>query len=430
MQETNEIQQQELLKEIEGRRKEQAKSKRLYFMGGVIAGLLVALLISCVVYLVQMKNSRDVSVLGAKATQTDAAESAINALSLQKLGIIEDSINEYYLGEITKEDLETGLYRGILEATGDPYSEYYTPEELEELQESSSGIYYGIGAYIGLDPKTQYCKISGVIEGTPAEESGLMAEDLIVKVDGQDTFGMETTEVVKLVKGEENTDVVLTIARTGEKDYLEITVTRRRVEAPTVNYEMLDDGIAHIEIMQFEEVTGDQFEEKLAKAREDGMKSLVLDLRGNPGGTLQSVVEVARALLPEGLIVYMEDKKGKRVEYACDGKNQLDVPLVVLINENSASAAEILAGAIKDYEIGTLVGTTTFGKGIVQKVFGITDGSGMKLTISHYYTPKGNDIHKVGVTPDEELELDVEKYVKDGSDNQLDRAIEILSGEK
>ena len=430
MQETNEIEQQERLKEIEKNRKEQAKGKRLWFMGGMIVGLLVALLISCGVYLVQMRNSRDVSVLGAKASKTDAAESAINALSLQKLGIIEDSINEYYLGDITKEDLENGLYRGILDATDDPYSEYYTPEELAELQESSSGIYYGIGAYIGLDPKTQYCKISGVIEGTPAQEAGLMAEDLIVKVDGQDTYGMETTEVVKLVKGEENTNVVLTIARTGEKDYLEITVTRRRVEAPTVTYEMLDDGIAYIEIAQFEEVTGDQFKEKLAKAREDGMKSLILDLRGNPGGTLQSVVEVSRMLLPEGLIVYMEDKKGKRVEYKCDGKNQLDVPLVVLVNENSASAAEILAGAIKDYEIGTLVGTTTFGKGIVQKVFGITDGSGMKLTISHYYTPKGNDIHKVGVAPNEELELDVEKYVKDGTDNQLERAKEILSGEK
>lgn len=430
MQETNEIEQQERLKEIEKNRKEQAKGKRLWFMGGMIVGLLVALLISCGVYLVQMRNSRDVSVLGAKASKTDAAESAINALSLQKLGIIEDSINEYYLGDITKEDLENGLYRGILDATDDPYSEYYTPEELAELQESSSGIYYGIGAYIGLDPKTQYCKISGVIEGTPAQEAGLMAEDLIVKVDGQDTYGMETTEVVKLVKGEENTNVVLTIARTGEKDYLEITVTRRRVEAPTVTYEMLNDGIAYIEIAQFEEVTGDQFKEKLAKAREDGMKSLILDLRGNPGGTLQSVVEVSRMLLPEGLIVYMEDKKGKRVEYKCDGKNQLDVPLVVLVNENSASAAEILAGAIKDYEIGTLVGTTTFGKGIVQKVFGITDGSGMKLTISHYYTPKGNDIHKVGVAPNEELELDVEKYVKDGTDNQLERAKEILSGEK
>lgn len=427
--ETQEIQQQDVLVTLKESKREKTALKRNWFAGGMIAGLVVALLISCVVYLVQMKNSRDVSVMGAKASQTDAAESAINALSLQKLGIIEDSINEYYLGEVTKEDLETGLYRGIVEATGDPYSEYYTPEELKELQESSSGIYYGIGAYIGLDSETQYCKITSVIPDTPAEEAGLKAEDIIVKVDGEDTFGMTTTEVVALIKGEENTEVVLTISRTGETDFLDITVTRRRVEAPTVNYEMFEDGIAYIQITQFEEVTTGQFEEKLAQAREEGMKGLIIDLRGNPGGTLSSVVEISRMLLPEGLIVYMEDKNGEREEYACNGEHQLDVPLVVLINENSASAAEILAGAVKDYGIGTLVGTTTFGKGIVQKVFGITDGSGLKLTISHYYTPKGNDIHEVGVSPDEELELDVEKYVEDGSDNQLDRAKEILSGE-
>lgn len=429
IQDVNETRQEEVLSRLEEQKQEQRAIKRNWFAGGMIAGLVIALLISCVVYLVQIKNSRDVSVMGAQASQTDAAESAINALSMQKLGIIEDSINEYYLGEVTQEELEIGLYRGLVEATGDPYSEYYTPEELEKLQESSSGIYYGIGAYIGLDAETQYCKITGVIPDTPAEESGVMAEDIIVKVDGVDTFGMTTTEVVELIKGEENTDVVLTVSRVGEKEFVDITVTRRRVEAPTVNYEMLDGGIAYIEITQFEEVTTDQFEEKLAQAREDGMKGLIIDLRGNPGGTLSSVVEISRMLLPKGLIVYMEDKKGDRDEYACDGKRQLEVPLVVLIDENSASAAEILAGAIKDYGIGTLVGTTTFGKGIVQKVFGITDGSGLKLTISHYYTPNGNDIHEVGVSPDEEIELDVEKYVKDGIDNQLDRAKEILSGE-
>ncbi len=427
--ETQEVKQEEVLVQLKENKREKTILKRNWFAGGMIAGLAVAILISCVIYLVQMQNSKDVRVMGAKASQTDAAESAINALSLQKLGIIEDSINEYYLGEITKEDLETGLYRGLVEATGDPYSEYYTAEELKELQESTSGIYYGIGAYVGLDPETQYCKFTGIIEGTPAEEAGLKAEDILVKVDGTDTFGMTTTEVVALIKGEENTEVILTISRVGENDFLEIPVTRRRVEAPTVTYEMLDDGIAYIVISQFEVVTSDQFEEKLEQARADGMKGLIIDLRGNPGGTLTSVVEIARMILPEGLIVYMEDKNGEREEYACSGAHQLEVPLVVLINENSASAAEILAGAVKDYGIGTLVGTTTFGKGIVQKVFGVTDGSGLKLTISHYYTPKGNDIHEVGVSPDEELELDVEKYVEDGTDNQLDRAKEILSGE-
>lgn len=192
---------------------------------------------------------------------------------------------------------------------------------------------------------------------------------------------------------------------------------------------MLDSNIAYIQIAQFEDVTGDQFTEQIAKAREDGMKALILDLRNNPGGTLTSVIEVARQLLPKGLIVYTEDKNGERDEYKCDGSHELEVPLVVLVNENSASASEILSGAIKDYGIGTLLGTTTFGKGIVQKVFGITDGSAVKLTISHYYTPNGNDIHGVGIEPDETLDLDVDQYLKNGTDNQLERATEILEGE-
>ena len=192
---------------------------------------------------------------------------------------------------------------------------------------------------------------------------------------------------------------------------------------------MLDSNIAYIQIAQFEDVTGDQFTEQIAKAREDGMKALILDLRNNPGGTLTSVIEVARQLLPKGLIVYTEDKNGERDEYKCDGSHELEVPMVVLVNENSASASEILSGAIKDYGIGTLLGTTTFGKGIVQKVFGITDGSAVKLTISHYYTPNGNDIHGVGIEPDETLDLDVDQYLKDGTDNQLERATEILEGE-
>nr|MBQ8252251.1 S41 family peptidase [Lachnospiraceae bacterium] len=401
-------------------------------MGGIIVGLVIALMLSCVVYLVGMKknNAAYVRLAGsASAETTDAEDSVLNSQVGQKLSILEDSIQEYYLGDVTNEQLENGLYRGLVEATGDPYAEYYTEEELEELKESTSGIYYGIGAYVGIDAETQCCKISGVIDNAPAQEAGLQAEDIIVEVDGTSTRGMATTDVVMLIKGEEHTDVVLTIYRKGEPEYLDITVTRRKVEAPTVEYEMMEDGMAYIQITQFETVTIDQFAEKLEQARSEGMKGLIIDLRGNPGGTLQSAVEIARMILPKGLVVYMEDKNGEREEYSCDGKQQLEVPLVVLVDDNSASAAEILAGAVKDYGIGTLVGVTTFGKGIVQKVFGITDGSGVKLTISHYYTPKGNDIHEVGIEPDVEVKLDTEKYVEDGSDNQLERAKEILSEE-
>lgn len=220
--------------------------------------------------------------------------------------------------------------------------------------------------------------------------------------------------------------VDITVYRDGETDFLDFTVERRQIETPTVVYEMDEDQIATIQITEFDDVTIEQFEDCMQRAKEDGMKALVLDLRDNPGGSLQAVLEVCNHILPKGLVVYTEDKDGKRKEYNCNGRDELDVPMVVLVNGNSASASEILAGAIKDYKKGTLLGTTTFGKGIVQKIYALPDDSALKLTISHYYTPSGADIHGIGIVPDEELELDVDAYLEDGTDNQMDRAKEIL----
>lgn len=401
------------------------RTRRSGFVSGLFVGMLITLCIGSAAYLFVQKHAQT-RLVSATPDTTSAADTVMTKSVESKVRLLEDSLKDYYLEDVSNEDLEVGIYRGLIDALDDPYSTYYTKEEMEKVKESTAGIYYGIGAYVGFDQQSQYCKLTGIIPNTPAEEAGLKAEDIILEVDGVDVQGMTTSDVVVLIKGEENTQVVLTILRQGETDSRKISVTRRKVEAPTVNYEMKQDGIAYIQITQFEDVSGKQFQEAMQDAREDGMRALILDLRANPGGTLGSVVDIARQLLPEGLIVYTEDKYGTRDEYKCDGKQQIDVPMVVLINENSASAAEILAGAIKDYGVGTLLGTTTFGKGIVQRVFGITDGSAVKLTISHYYTPKGNDIHKVGVEPDEELELDYEKYIEDGYDNQLERAMEIL----
>ena len=202
---------------------------------------------------------------------------------------------------------------------------------------------------------------------------------------------------------------------------------RRKIESPTVKYEMYDNGVGYIQITEFDEVTTDQFTEALAVVKGSGAKGLILDLRSNPGGSLPVVVDIARSILPKGLIVYTEDKYGKRDEYTCDGKKELDIPMVVLINGNSASASEILAGAIKDYDKGTLIGTTTFGKGIVQRVLPLTDGTALNLTISSYYTPKGNNIHGIGIDPDIECEFDSEAYYERGVDNQLERAKQEIS---
>ena len=360
--------------EPENLRHEKGSGKGL-FLGGVITGLACALFVVAIVYI-------SLYVQGAVDSRADAfgnisgkEGSAISADVVKKLQSLEDVIDQYYyLGEVTNAELQNGVYKGMLQALGDPYSEYYSAEELEVLLQQTEGIYFGIGAYISLDSATGLPKISGTIDGAPAEKVDLRANDLIYEVDGVSANGMSLTEVVSLIKGPENTDVVLTIIREGETDYLEVAVTRGRVEARTVEYEMLEDNMAYIQVTEFDEVSIDQFDEALKAMKAAGMKGMILDLRANPGGSVNAVVEMCRMILPKGMIVYTEDKNGKKQEYTCNGTRKLDVPLVVLVDMNSASAAEIMAGAIKDHGIGTLVGTTTFGKGIVQQIISFQIG--------------------------------------------------------
>lgn len=361
-----------------------------------------------------------------KSPARNNADAVATAETEKKIAAIQDVIEEYYYqdADIDVAAMTEGMYAGMVDALGDPYSVYYTEEEWNELMRDTEGVYYGIGAYLMIDPATGLGKISGVIDGTPAQEAGLRENDLIYKVDGEGTDGLELSEIVSRVKGEQGTTVRLTIYREGESDYLEFDVKRKKIEAPTVQHEMLKNNIGYIRITEFDDVTTDQFTQALAAVKGKDAKGLILDLRGNPGGSLSVVVDIARALLPKGLIVYTEDKYGEREEYACDGKKELNIPLVVLVNGNSASASEILAGAVKDYNKGVLVGETTFGKGIVQRVLPLTDGTALKLTISAYYTPKGNNIHGVGVEPDVTCEFDYDKYYEDGVDNQLEKAQE------
>ncbi|MDE7429031.1 MAG: S41 family peptidase [Lachnospiraceae bacterium] len=393
------------------------------FILGLVVGMALALLVSGFVF-VGVKVYEAVGSKHLKKTST--ADSVVNEDTEKKLASIEDVINEYYYQDedIDVDAMTEGMYAGMVSALGDPYSVYYTEEEWNDLMRDTEGIYYGIGAYLMIDQNTGAAKISGVIDNTPAQEAGLRADDLIYMVDGEMTMGLELSEIVARVKGEEGTTVHLTIYREGESDYLEIDVERRKIESPTVNYEMLENDIGYIQITEFDDVTTDQFTEALAVVKGSGAKGLILDLRGNPGGSLNVVVDIAREILPKGLIVYTEDKYGERDEYNCDGKKELEIPLVVLVNGNSASASEILAGAIKDYGKGTLIGTTTFGKGIVQRVLPLTDGTALKLTISSYYTPNGNNIHGVGIEPDVVCEFDSDAYYDDGVDNQLERAVE------
>ena len=378
-------------------------SNKKSFLGGIVTGVLAAALILNGVFMGRsawnlFQASRAQEAASQSAAENTGSDTVANQRTMDKLKLLEDTIGKYYLESVDEQTLEKGVYDGLVKALGDPYSVYYSAEELKELQDKTEGIYYGIGAYIGIDADTSLPRLTGIIEGTPAQESGLRAGDLLYKVDGEEVQGLELTQVVSKVKGEEGTTVHLTIIREGESDYLEIDVVRRKVESPTVNQKMLDNNIGYIQITEFDTVTLDQFTEALAVCRGSGMKGLILDLRGNPGGNLNTVCDIAREILPKGLIVYTEDKNGKRTEYTCDGTNQIKEPLVVLVDSGSASASEILAG------------------------------SAVKLTVSNYYTPNGNNIHKIGIAPDIEEKFDGEAYYNDGVDNQLNKAIEVMNG--
>lgn len=394
-------------------------------------GLAVGLASSCAILLVvfgSVKIYQTYRVYGRLASGNSAeTESVANEKTTEKLGVLENTIKQYFWQDVDESTLEEGVYKGLLESLDDPYSVYYTHDELVQLQQQTEGIYYGIGAYISQDNEMGYVRVSKIIKNTPAEASGLQQDDYIYKVDGEDMQGKDSSYVVSKIKGEAGTKVTITVVREGATDPIDIEVERQKIESPTVEYQMLDNDMAYIQITEFDLVTTDQFEQAYKQAQADGMKGLILDLRSNPGGNLSTVCDIARMILPKGLIVYTEDKYGKREEYTCDGANQIKVPLVVLTNGYSASASEILAGAVKDYGIGTLVGTTTYGKGIVQKVINLSDGSAVKLTVSNYFTPNGNNIHKIGIDPDVEVEFDAEQY-KNGVDNQLEKAKEVLAG--
>ena len=410
------------------------------FIRGLFAGVILVLVcLTLVLFWYRWKLNRQIAQLQASRQEAQLETEESNELELdsnrigQKLGELEQLINLYYLDGIDNLGAEDGIYTGLVEGLDDPYSIYYDEEALSDLEETTNGEYAGIGAVMSQDPDTMTVTVVQCYDGTPSKEAGMLPGDILISLNGEDITGIELSTVVSRIKTGETTPVMIGLLRDGEE--LELEVGRRIVEIPTVEWEMLDDGIGYLQILEFDTITVSQFEEAMKELEKSGMEKLIVDVRDNPGGVLQVVCDILDKLLPSGLIVYTEDKYGHREEYHSDAANSFDKPLVVLINGNSASASEVFSGAIKDYEIGTLVGTTTFGKGIVQRIFHLSDGTGVKLTISKYYTPKGNDIHEKGIEPDVEVELnkyDTETLMQITEDNwkeydnQLQEAIEIL----
>lgn len=348
----------------------------------------------------------------------------------QKIALLEQYIDTYYLRDADKKEYAEGIYKGLIESLEDPYSTYFTKEEYEEVMTKSSGTYCGIGASVRQDAKTGAIIIVSPFQDGPADKAGILPDDIVYKVDEKEVTGEDLSEVVSKMKGEEGTTVELSLLR--ENEIIDVTVTRKQVENPTVQMKMLEkENIGYIKVSGFEEVTAKQFREALEELENKGEQGLIIDLRGNGGGRLEVVVDMLDRMLPEGVIVSTKTKEGKGEEYHSTDKEKFHKPLVVLINGNSASASEVFAGAIQDYKIGKLVGTTSFGKGIVQTVFKLNDGSAVKLTTSEYFTPKGRNIHGKGLEPDVKVELD-EKLSKkiileETEDNQLKKAIDVVN---
>ncbi len=354
--------------------------------------------------------------LGLAGLSSGSSESQLE----DKMAELQSYIDNYYLFDYDEEDVEDSIYKGMMDGLGDPYTCYYTAEEYASFMESSSGSYSGIGATLQQDYSTGIITVVNTFTGSPAEAAGLLPDDILYMVEGEEVTGIDLNLVVVDLKGEEGTDVNISIVRGSE--VIELTITRANIEVPTVEYELLEDGIGYIAITEFDDVTDEQFASALEDLESQGMQNLIIDLRDNGGGLVDVTCTILDSLLPEGLIVYTEDKYGNREEEYSDAENYFDGEMVVLVNGNTASASEIFAGAIQDYGVGTLIGTQTFGKGIVQSLIPLSDGSAIKITVSRYYTPSGNNIHEVGITPDIVLEADTQS----GEDNQLQRAIEVL----
>lgn len=406
------------------------KRRRRTFIGGLLTGTGAAVLIFSILSVVLLSTGT-VTVGGAGDVPSSENSKLMDEEATLKLDRLAMEIYANYYEDIDENDLIDGVYKGLFSGLGDPYSVYYTPEEYQEIMIDTTANYYGIGAALMQNKNTMEVTISRVYDESPAQNAGLRADDRIVMVEDIEAATVELSELVTHIRGEEGTSVHLQIIRDGET--LEFDVERGKVDIPTIESRMLDAEIGYIAIVEFAQNTPDYFQQAIEELQAQGMRKLVIDLRNNGGGLVVACQQMLDMLLPEGLLFYTEDKYGNRQDYTAENSTCLDIPVAVLVNGYSASASEIFAGAVRDHGYATLIGTTTFGKGIVQSVRQLDDGSAYKITIARYYTPNGDYIHGEGITPDVELEYDYlgdeEAQYDELQDNQVLKAMEILQGE-
>ena len=350
--------------------------------------------------------------------------------SLSKLRLLEQYVDQFYLNDVDKQEVEDYTYKGMMVGLTDPYSAYYTKEEYEQMKESLEGSYYGIGVLCTQDTETGEVIVLNAFKKGSAYEAGIRAGDRIIKVEDESVVEQDLQTIVSKIKGKAGTSIKITVYQASTKKEKDFIVERRETENETVTYELLSDKIGYIEVSEFDDVTASQFDEAMNDLEKQGMEGLIIDLRNNGGGVLTSAQKMLDRLLPKCMIAYAEDKNGEREEYWAEDDKKFDKPLVVLVNGQSASASELFSGAVKDYGIGTLVGTKTFGKGIIQSIFPLKDGSAIKLTVAKYYTPNGICIHGTGIDPDVQVELpetlENPWNVTREQDTQLKKAVDVL----
>ena len=403
--------------------------KKKSSVGSLLLGILLGIIISVTLVVAGLTglvgsgffhiSTDGIYVTGTSSNDSEGIGSKVEA----KLNALDSVLsNKFYFDDVDDEKAANSIYKAYLSSYGDKYTVYYTPEEYKSLVESTSGTFYGIG---DVCQKSDECGIVIVepYEDAPAYKAGIRKGDRVIKVDGKDIMDMDLSAAVALIKGDKGTQVTLTVVR--DSQTMDISIKRDAVNIKTVDYEMRENSIGYIVISQFDDVTTEQFKNALTDLQNQGMKGLIIDVRSNPGGVLSVVVDIVDQIVPKGLIVYTEDVDGNRKEYNGKSSNELSIPIAVLVDGNSASASEIFAGALQDYGKAEIIGTQTFGKGIVQTIQPLTDGSAIKYTIAKYYTPKGQDIHGHGVTPDIVVEYDGNA---DG-DNQYDAAMDYVKSQ-
>lgn len=359
--------------------------------------------------------------IAVNATALDKDQSQRYSEILEKISELDSVLDTYYLeaDNIDPDEMMDTLYKGYISGLDERYTAYYTPEEYEQLMNDSQGVYVGIGVTVTTDQETGNMVIVTVTEDGPGEATGLLEGDTIISIEGESVQDMDLDTAVSKIQGEEGTEVTIGVYRESTGETLEKTMTRRKMDAQTVAYSMLKDNIGYIQITAFDEVTVEQFDNAVSDLQSQNIRGLIVDVRGNPGGNVDSVCSILDRLLPEGLLVYTIDKNGSKEEEYADNEEVLDIPMAVLVNGDSASASEIFAAALQDYDWAEIVGEQTYGKGIVQYIIPLSDGSAVKLTSAKYYTPNGECIHGIGVTPDVKVAADENS----ASDTQLEAAV-------